>query len=338
MRFRHAPVLLLLVVALSAALMAPALAPAAPGPVSIPATDPASVLTSGAASASASGTAETSAGASVMFSKPHSAEASVAAAGGSIVAMTAAAERTGSGVMVSPGRILTSTRVLKQNDPTVSIMTVDGALHSFTVVARDENLGLVLLAADIPGVQPIAGWGEAGTLTAGDNVHMMGLQSGARQVLDLKGTISSPAAATGGDLILTDIKLDPLVEGGALITADGKLAGLVTAKSQSPELGELGWAVTSEAARKFIDSIAVKQKEAAAESAAVVIRRWIVRAVLAFILLLFTLFGWWFRRWYKRMEARERAAGEDADDLDGDGVPGFDGDRTPDPTGEGAGV
>jgi S1-C subfamily serine protease len=182
-------------------------------------------------------------------------------------------------------------------------------LHSFKVLGREETLGLVLLEVDdLPAsVKPIAGWSPARPLIADSPVAALGLASGAREVLRLPGVVDAPAAATGQDLILTDIKLDPLVEGGALVTPDGKLAGILTAKSKSPELGELGWAVTSEAAKAFVGSLEEKQQAQAAEDIRKVIRRWVVWGILLLIAGLFGLFGWWFRRWYKRMEARELA-------------------------------
>lgn len=255
------------------------------------------------------GTPASAASSAASTDASASSEVSLSLAGQAIVAMTWKAERTGSGIVIAPNRVLTSTRVLHKDDPTVRIMTVDGEQYSFKVVAKDDQLGLALLEPDrLLTVKPFLGWTDANKLIAGDPVYALGIQSTARSLLEMPGKVSSPSAATGGSLILTDIKLDPLVEGGALAMPDGKVAGIVTAKSHNREVGELGWAVTSEAAREFLGGIDAVQKAKEAEALTTIIRRWVVRLVLLAFLGVFALFGWWFRRWYKRMEQREAAA------------------------------
>ena len=312
MRFRHA--LALMLASCSLVLVVATSAGTAVSAEAVPGSVPPSAVGSGvpaAADPSTSVSATPAApGGSLSASSTAATltpEARLAAVSQAIVAMTGGNKRTGSGIVIAPNRVLTSTRVLKHDDPTARIMTLDGTLHTFTVVARDEQLGLALLQASLATVKPFPGWGDSNVLKAGEAVSALGIQSGVREVLTLPGAISSPAAATPGGLILTDIRLDPLIEGGALITPDGRLVGITTAKSQSPEVGELGWAVTSDAARGFLGGIE-RQRQAAEEEALVtVIRRWVARSVLAVFALLFGLFGWWFRRWYKRMEQREMA-------------------------------
>lgn len=246
--------------------------------------------------------------ASATSSAEASAAGGIDAAGNGIVAMTSGAVRTGSAVMVGPGLWMTSTHVVG-TDPHVqnAIMTVSGTFYTFKEISRDKALGIVLLGADVPDAKPLP-WGEGRKLIADDKVVALGIGSGNRELLPQTGVVKSPAASFGSDLMLTDIKMDPLVEGGALVTADGKLVGIVVSKGQGQLGGQLGWAVTSEAARTFVTDF---QKQQAAERAAKQTQqavRWVKIAFLAVFVLLMALFGRWFRHWYKRMEAREEAA------------------------------
>lgn len=300
MRFRHALMLLSALVPL----LLVAAAPATPAPT---ATQAAASATSAAAASGPSSTAEAS-GTSRVATASLVATTSVEQAGTAIVAMAAGDVRTGSGIIVGPGRVLTSSRVISK-DPRVitTVMTTGGDLLPFRVLYHDDRLGLVLLEVNVPDVKQVV-WGDSGKLVADEKVEALGIGSGNREVETLKGTVSAPPAATGNDLVLTDIKLDPLIEGGALVTPDGKLVGVVTAKSSDRVVGELGWAVTSKAARDFLAAYDKQQSEALATAARDVFAKWIGRAILLVFLVIVFFLGRAFRRWYKRMEAREEAA------------------------------
>ena len=118
----------------------------------------------------------------------------------------------------------------------------------------------------------------------------------------------SPAAATGNDLMITDIKIDPLVEGGPLVQPDGKIVGIVVSRGQGEAGGQLGWAVTSEAVQEFVRGVQVKDELAAAEASKRTFRRIVAWSVLFLIFALFVLVARAFQKWYRRMEERESAA------------------------------
>jgi S1-C subfamily serine protease len=236
-----------------------------------------------------------------------SAGTTAAQPGDAIVAMTNGAQRTGSAVVVAPDLVVTSTHVVKlDKSSTTAIMTASGELLTFEVVASDKALGLVLLRVQVPDSKVLP-WGKGRELIADDKVVAYGMGGGNREVMAEKGVVKSPSAATGNDLMLTDIRIDPLVEGGALIGPDGKLSGIIVSRGQGQMGGNLGWAVTSEAVRRFVDGIQAEQAAArlAAEKKAAV--RWVKVAFLAAFLGLWVFLGYRFRRWYKAMEAREEA-------------------------------
>jgi S1-C subfamily serine protease len=271
-----------------------------------------------ASAATASLIASRSAAPSTVLLVPDaSAVASLAATvpqpGDAIVAMTSGAKRTGSAVVIAPDLVVTSVQVVKPGKAGVpAIMTVDGGFTSFTVVATDARLGLVLLRAPLH-AQPVA-WGKGRVLQADATVTALGIGTGNRQLLSQPGVLKSPAAATGNDLLITDIHIDPLVEGGALLTPDGRVVGIIVAKGQGAAGGGLGWAVTSEAVQEFAANI---QKEKAVADAAAAQRaavRWVKIAFLVVFLGLCVWAGASFRAWYKRMEAREELASIPADE------------------------
>ncbi len=284
MRFRHAPFLLLA----SASLMLVAAAPSTGSPV--PAAPPAS-------SVAASATATSPADARALAEQ-------------AIVAMTSGGERTGSAVVVAPGLVVTSAHVMKLDRAgTTRIMTMDGGFAQFEKVAEDKRLGLVLLRAGGLEARPVV-WGKGRELVADQPVVALGIGSqGRSRVLEQRGIMKSPAAATGNDLMITDIRIDPLVEGGPLVGDDGRVVGIVVAKSQGDVTGgEVGWAVPSEAVREFVKGVQAKQAADAARAARRTIQRVIAWGILLAFVGMMVLAGRAFRRWYKRMEAREEAA------------------------------
>jgi hypothetical protein len=283
MRFRHAPFLLLAAASLTLVAAAPV-----PG-TGIPTAD-----LGGSVAASSSAAA------------PNAVDA-YQRAGDAIVAMVSGPQRTGSALVVAPGLLVTSVQIVNlKGGQTSQIMSVQGDMVPFTVVARDKRLGLVLLSAPVD-AKPVV-WGSGAGLQIDDKVIALGIGSENRGVLEQKGTIKSPAFANGKDLMITDIKIDPLVEGGALVRPDGKIAGIVVAKGQGDIGGGLGWAVTSEAVQSFVKTVAAKKAEQEAAIKQRTAQRVVAWTILLAFLGLMTFAARAFRRWYKRMEAREEAA------------------------------
>lgn len=278
MRFRHAPFLLLAVASLALVAAAPL---------------PAQTLTPTVAT---SGSAEVS---STVDAYERASDA--------VVAMTSGGQRTGSAIVVGTNLVLTSTHVVRADRANMAaIMTVNGGLVSFEEVSRDKRLGLVLLRASLD-TKPVV-WAPGRTLRSDDPVVALGIGSASRGLVQVAGAVRAPAAATGNDLVLTDIRIDPLVEGGPLVTPQGKIVGIIVAKGQGKLGGDLGWAVTSEAVREFVGGVERAdraEREAAAQKAAL---RWVKWAIIIAFIGIVSGFSWTFRRWYKAMEAREEAA------------------------------
>jgi S1-C subfamily serine protease len=289
MQSRRASSLMIAVLSLSLVAAAPATRSAAP--TSMDAVIP-EVPATGTASTVATATPKTS----------------VEQMGRSVVAVSLGPNRVGSAVAVGPFRVLTSSKLVTATPggQIPAIFTVQGDLLPFTILAEDSEIGLALLHVSLPDALPVV-WGDSRELVAGTPVLALGVPTGERAVLELTGTVSSSPISTGNRLVLTNIPIDPLIEGGALVTPDGRLMGIVVSKGLGARPGDLGWAVTSQSAREFVKSYDDKQAAVAAEAASAIIDRWIKRGIMLLALGVFSVLGWLFRRWYKRMEAREEA-------------------------------
>jgi hypothetical protein len=228
----------------------------------------------------------------------------------SVVAITVGARRVGSGVAIGPNRILTSsslvaTSVLQGGVP--AIFTTEGNLLPLSIIIKDDTLGLALLSAVMPAATPVV-WGDSTRLISGTKVFALGIPTEERSsVARLPGEVKSSPIASGNQQVITSIPIDPLVEGGALVTPDGKLVGIVVSKGKGLKPGDPGIAVTSKSAEEFVNAYDAKQAAVAAEAATAVIDRWIRRGIMLLGILILSILGWFFRRWYKRMEAREAA-------------------------------
>lgn len=232
----------------------------------------------------------------------------------SVVAIAYGKDRVGSGVVVGQNLVLTSLNVYDERRQGGAVMTADGEPQFFRVVAKDEELKLLLLWAELPDVKPVT-WGKGATLRAGDPVTALGQPETVREVVRLPGHIKSPAIAMMGNHVATDIPIDPLVEGGPLVDPAGRIAGIIVSQSFGLSNTNVGVAVVAEAARQMVNDVAKAREKENAEAAAEVVHRWIARIVLLGIIAALIAFFAWFGRWYRRMEAREaaeEAAGREA--------------------------
>ncbi len=232
---------------------------------------------------------------------------------GAIVAMSVGDARVGSGVVIGPGLVLTSSQAVTTSPlVTGAILTGAGDIGSYRVLVRNDKLGLVLLGVGITDAKPVV-WGDSSGLIRGTRVLALGMPTISREVIPLKGTVSSSPISFGNVFVSTDIPADPLIEGGALVLPDGRLVGIMVSQGRGLAKGDRGLAVTSQAAKAFVDSYLATQAANAAEAAGASTRLWIRRGVLAIGIILFSVLGWWFRRWYKGMEAREEARAHEED-------------------------
>jgi S1-C subfamily serine protease len=174
---------------------------------------------------------------SLPVSTDAAAVASRIAPGVAAVAATAAsgAERRGSGIVVGPHELLTTTPVVAGVDAggTIRVSWTPGRQHVARVRASDPVTGLSLLAVDGMRMQP-ARLGATDTVRAGDWVVAVG-----RTATNGPWVTSGVVTATGGwtqdadgiahpGLIATSTEVVDDARGGALVDARGHIVGILS--------------------------------------------------------------------------------------------------------------
>ena len=191
----------------------------------------------------------------VALSTPfaHAAEPTLDRAVDAVVAVTAGAERVGTGVVIAEDRVLTVAHVIDAVAGSPSYLIVAGAMVPFEVIAMDRRRDLALLSADLPsGVAPIV-WAAEGSLTRGQEVIAVGFPIGFTSVSLTKGVVSSPLQTYQGETyVQTDAAINPGNSGGPLVDAEGRMVGLNVAKIAQVDVDAVGFAVPAEDVRDFL--------------------------------------------------------------------------------------
>jgi serine protease DegS len=146
----------------------------------------------------------------------------------------------GSGVIVdAAGHLVTNNHVIANADE-IRVKLADGRETDATVVGRDPDTDLAVLAIKLPNL-PVMTLGHSDRLQVGDEVLAIGEPLGLSQTVT-HGIVSAlgrevPDVATLGNFIQTDAAINEGNSGGALINAEGELVGIntaVIAKNTSP--------------------------------------------------------------------------------------------------------
>ena len=138
----------------------------------------------------------------------------------------------GSGVIVdAAGHLVTNNHVIANADE-IRVKLADGRETQATVVGRDPDTDLAVLAIKLPNL-PVMTLGNSDRLQVGDEVLAIGEPLGLSQTVT-HGIVSAlgrevPDVATLGNFIQTDAAINAGNSGGALINADGELIGINTA-------------------------------------------------------------------------------------------------------------
>lgn len=138
--------------------------------------------------------------------------------------------KTGSGVLIAPDRILTNCHVLA-GGASNGLIVVHGLTGRVTTVekyARLDGEDACLLYAPGVGDESIA-WGNSAALRPGDTVHAMGHPGGSALVNWSEGSVHVRTEHGGQFFILSDNYCRPGSSGGPLLDAEGRLVGIVTA-------------------------------------------------------------------------------------------------------------
>jgi len=167
----------------------------------------------------------------------------------------------GSGVIYDKsGLILTAHHVVAGAD-NVTVKTADGQTLDGTVVGRDAEHDLAIVAVKAPNDLPTADLAEPGSVQVGETAIALGspfgfsasVTSGIISGLDRSLPIGD-ITLTG--LIQTDAPINPGNSGGPLVDADAKVIGINTAiASEGGGSNGVGFAIPVDTAQSLIDQV-----------------------------------------------------------------------------------
>ncbi|TDB39602.1 MAG: serine protease [Actinobacteria bacterium] len=181
-----------------------------------------------------------------------SAQSSLEGATSAVVAITAGAERIGTGFIIAPDRVLTVSHVVDAAAGLQARVLVENRLEPYTVIAIDRTRDLALLEVSLPSIDPIV-WGRSADLLRGQDVIVLGFPIGLRSVSLTKGVVSSPVQTfEGSTYVQTDAAINPGNSGGPLVDEQGRLVGVNVAKIADVEVDAVGFSIPADDARRFL--------------------------------------------------------------------------------------
>lgn len=138
--------------------------------------------------------------------------------------------KTGSGVLIAPDRILTNCHVLAGGATNGLIVehSLTGRSSKVEKYARLDGEDACLLFAPGAGSEAIE-WGSSANLRPGDTVHAMGHPGGSTAMAWSEGSFRLRAERGGETFLLSDNYCRPGSSGGPLLDGEGRLVGIVTA-------------------------------------------------------------------------------------------------------------
>lgn len=169
-----------------------------------------------------------------------------------VVPITSGSNLVGSGVVVAPDRVLTAAHVVDDAAGTDSRVGLGAGGVRYDIVGIDRTRDLALLAASLPGIQPIV-WGDSRSLQRGDELIALGYPIGLESVSLTRGAVSSVnQVVDGATFIQTDAAINPGNSGGALVDSRGRLVGINVGKIASVDVSGIGFAVPGTDALDFV--------------------------------------------------------------------------------------
>lgn len=138
--------------------------------------------------------------------------------------------KSGSGVLIAPDRILTNCHVLAgaATEGMVVVHSLTGRRLRVEKYARLDGEDACLLFAPGAGGDAIA-WGNSMTLRPGDTVHAMGHPGGEAAIVWSKGVFRLRTERGGEAFLISENYCRPGSSGGPLLDDEGRLVGIVTA-------------------------------------------------------------------------------------------------------------
>jgi serine protease Do len=166
----------------------------------------------------------------------------------------------GSGVIVSrDGYVVTNNHVVAGNIREITAVLPNKSEVKGELVGRDPMTDIAVVKIDARNL-PVLPWGDSSKIKIGQWVLAVGSPFALNQTVTL-GIVSAVGRTGMGltdyeDFIQTDAAINPGNSGGGLIDARGEVIGINTAiVSQSGESNGVGFAVSSNLARRIADEL-----------------------------------------------------------------------------------
>ncbi|MBW7902111.1 MAG: trypsin-like peptidase domain-containing protein [Rhodocyclaceae bacterium] len=147
--------------------------------------------------------------------------------------------KSGSGVLIAPDRILTNCHVLAgaASNGMVAVHGLTGRSVRVEKYARLDDVDACLLLAPGAGGEAVE-WGSSAALRPGDTVHAMGHPGGIADVAWSEGPFRQRTERGGETFLLSENYCRPGSSGGPLLDGEGRLVGIVTAVQRIQSGGE----------------------------------------------------------------------------------------------------
>ncbi|HNB52397.1 MAG TPA: trypsin-like peptidase domain-containing protein, partial [Anaerolineales bacterium] len=176
----------------------------------------------------------------------------------SLVVVQNGSSGAGAGVVWGKGLILTNNHVAVHDKP--DVILPDGETIRARVIARDPEVDLALLSADLNGT-PALSFADSRRVRPGELVLAIGHPFGQRNVVTMGVVSSVDTAQTNGarksiPVIRSDVVLLPGNSGGPLVNAAGEVIGINTLVVG----GDQGYAIPAHLADAFINGLKAKDQ------------------------------------------------------------------------------
>jgi S1-C subfamily serine protease len=174
-------------------------------------------------------------------------------------------EQTGSGVIIDErGYVVTNNHVVEGAN-SISVSIPDGRSFDATLIGSDPLTDLAVVRIEGDNL-PVAEFGLSSELKVGNWVVAIGnalaLEGGPTVTVGvvsaLGRTIEEASGVSLYDIIQTDAAINPGNSGGPLINLQGEVVGINTAKVSSVDVSGVGFAVSSDTARRIVEQLIEK--------------------------------------------------------------------------------
>ena len=164
----------------------------------------------------------------------------------------------GSGVLISPDRVLTASHVVEVADQ-IKVLFVDGRERFARIVASEQfaDVSLLALSEPIEGIEP-APLGDSNDVEIGDQVFVIGAPYGVSHTFTA-GFVSGlhrdevMGGFNMGEVIQTDAAINTGNSGGPMFNRDGQVIGIVShILSRSGGFEGLGFAISINTAKSLV--------------------------------------------------------------------------------------